>query len=76
MSVFNKSSDRDEAGRLLRGYRKPKHPMSTPSRWIRGHMTKPRRNENNKLCRQIVAGKDPDALAWPLGSRKPHYYYW
>lgn len=76
MSVLNKARDRDANGRLIRAYRHPKFPMSTPGWWTSAHMNCPLRHENRRLCRQVLAGNEPDALAWPLGSRKPHYYYW
>lgn len=76
MSITNSARDRDESGRLKRGLRGPNLVQSTPARWTRIHMNRPRRHENRQLCRLIVARRDPDAVVWPLGSRKPHIYYW
>jgi len=75
MSVFNKSRDRDERGHVLRVYRRPKYPTSTPGWWVNMHMNRPRRHENRRLCRQVLTGIAPDSIMWPPGSRKPHLYY-
>lgn len=76
MSVYNRASDREQHGRLKRAYRCPPFPTSTPGRWVRAHMNRPRRHINRQLCDLVAAGNDPDTMVWPLGNRKPHFYYW
>ncbi|WP_295679509.1 hypothetical protein [uncultured Nevskia sp.] len=76
MSITNRAKDRDAAGRLRRSFRRPNHTQSTPGYWVRLHMNRPRRHENRHMCWQVMRGRDPDGLIWPLGSRKPHVYYW
>jgi hypothetical protein len=49
---------------------------STPSWWITEFMTRPERRKNKRLCNKVLKGADPDNIAWPLGTRKPHIYYW
>ena len=39
-------------------------------------MTRPKRRENRAVCLEILRGANPDELAFPLGNRKPHEYYW
>lgn len=76
MSTYNRALDRDENGRLKRTYQRPPFPMSTPGHWVRDHMNRPRRRQNRRLCHLVTRGHDPEGLAWPLGNRKPHVYYW
>jgi hypothetical protein len=76
MSVYNRATDRDDRGRLKRTYRRPPFPMSTPSRWVRVHMNRPRRHLHRALCALVVQGYEPEDIVWPLGNRKPHVYYW
>lgn len=49
---------------------------STPHWWIDLYMNKPKRRNNDRLCHRVLKGDDPDNMAWPLGNRKPHIYYW
>lgn len=76
MSTTNRARDRDEVGRLKRNFRGPNATQTTPGSWVRQHMNRPRRLENRRLCRLVVAGGSPDVMVWPLGSRKPHIYRW
>lgn len=47
-----------------------------PAWWDRLFHTRPKRVATKRLERAILRGADPDDLAWPLNSRKPHIYYW
>ena len=76
MSTTNRAKDRDEFGRLKRRFRGPHSLLSTPSYWVREHMNRPLRHSNRRLCRLVSMGLDSEEIAWPLGSRKPHVYYW
>ena len=80
MSHHNQHSDRDGRGRLLRRkYRNcylTAFPRGTPKWWRKLHMTRPKRRENSLYCFRVMKGDDPDGLAFPLGNRKPHVYYW
>lgn len=76
MSTYNRARDRDERGRLKRHYRRPAWSGSTPGWWVRTTMNRPRRRLNRHLCGLVVKGREPDALLWPVGGRKPHVYYW
>lgn len=76
MSHHNQRADRGIDGRLLRKYRRPPFPWSTPRWWRNLKMTRPLRQENARFCHRIRTGEDPDGMAFPLGSRKPHSYYW
>lgn len=76
MSCTNRSRDRDGSGRLKRAHRGPNIRQTTPSWWTQIYSHRPQRHENRRLCREIAAGCDLDSTAWPLGSRKPHTYYW
>lgn len=56
----------------------PRHlsQMNTyPAWWDREFHTRPKRAETRRLERQVLNGRDPDDIAWPL-LRKPHIYYW
>lgn len=50
--------------------------MTTPGWWVNLYMNRPKRRENRSLCKTIEAGADPDSAVFPLGSRRPHVYYW
>ncbi|WP_411888377.1 hypothetical protein [Hydrocarboniphaga effusa] len=76
MSNTNRAKDRDDRGRLKRNLRRPKYPMSTPGWWVRLQVNRPRRHENRYLCHRVLRGFDPEGMTWPLGSHKPHVYYW
>jgi hypothetical protein len=79
MSNTHRWIDRGPYGRLLRKYRRwygPGFPSGTPKWWRKLHMTRPARRENRALCHSVELGADPDRLVFPLGSRKPHEYYW
>lgn len=79
MSNTHRWMDRGPDGRLLRKYRGPRgpgFPLGTPKWWRKLHMTRPVRRENRALCHCIEQGGDPDRLVFPLGSRRPHVYYW
>ena len=76
MSTTNRAKDRDEFGRLKRHLRGPNSTFSTPGHWVSMHMNRPLRQENRRLCRLISSGRDPEGITWPLGSKKPHVYYW
>lgn len=48
-----------------------------PAWWDRLFHTRPKRAATKRLERAVLRGLvDPDDLAWPLGSRKPHNYFW
>lgn len=79
MSTTHRYLDRGSDGRLLRKYRRcygPAFATGTPKWWRKLHMTRPRRRENRVLCHRILRGEEYDQLVFPLGSRKPHVYYW
>lgn len=76
MSTTNRATDRDDRGFLKRNLRGPNLRQSTPRYWVQLYMTRPRRRENRRLCLQVESGLEPDEMIWPLGSRKPHVYYW
>jgi hypothetical protein len=76
MSNLNQHADRGADGRLLRKFRRPPYPQSTPGWWTKLHMTRPKRRENARVCLLVLKGDDPDGLTFPLGNRKPHEYYW
>jgi len=80
VSIKNKATDRDERGRIARkytGHGCHSHPMGTPGWWISLHMIRPARRTSRALCRALVRGEiDPDEVVFPLGSQKPHEYFW
>jgi len=79
MSTTHRYLDRGPDGRLLRKYRRLYGPAflgGTPKWWRKLFMTRPRRRENRALCHRILRGEDYERLAFPVGSRKPHVYYW
>ncbi len=79
MSNMNQHSDRGTDGKLLRSYHRSSgvpFPRGTPKWWRKLHMSRPRRRENTVACIRIMKGDDPDGMAFPLGNRKPHVYYW
>lgn len=48
-----------------------------PAWWDRQFHIRPKRAATKRLERKILRGEiDPDDTAWPLGSRKPHIYFW
>lgn len=61
-------------GRKISG---PYSPMSSYPKWhdIVFH-TRPKRRAGRALEKKVLQGCDPDDMAWPLGNRKPHKYYW
>lgn len=62
MSVRNKTKDRDAQGKIKAAYRgKPCHRrfLSTPSWWTRLYMTRPRRQQNRRICRAVEKGANP-----------------
>ena len=76
MSNINQRSDRGPDSRLLRTLRRAPFPASTAKWWGKLHMTAPKRGEIKHVCVRIMKGEDPEAMAFPLGNRKPHVYYW
>lgn len=49
----------------------------TPGWWVRLFMNKPKRAAIHRLERKIETDRaDADSVTFPLGSRKPHSYYW
>lgn len=82
MSVKNKTKDRDINGRISRKYTGPSlnwkvaFPKGCPKSWRNMFMTRPKRRKNKQLCHQILKGNDYNELNFPLGNKKPHYYYW
>ncbi len=66
----------DRDGQLLRRYNRPRFPDGTPKEWRKYYMTRPRRHLNKKLCREVLKGRDPDLIVWPLGNNKPQVWYW
>jgi hypothetical protein len=49
---------------------------SYPAWWDRTFHTRKKRAATRALERKVLAGVDPDDVAWPLSSNKPHIYYW
>lgn len=50
---------------------------STPGWWTAMLMNRPKRAANHRLEHGLLTQKlDPEATPYPLGSRKPHNYYW
>lgn len=47
-----------------------------PGYWNRLYHIRPLRRHNAELEKKVLMGHDPDDLSWPVGSRKPHIYYW
>ena len=82
MSNTNTRKDRDPNGRLIRRYKANGTRLSacwsssTPGWWVTLFMTRPKRRLEKKLCHRVMAGDDPEGIAWPLGNHKPHEYYW
>ena len=77
MSVKNRIRDRDATGRILRSVTSRRgRIMTTPGWWVCFRMNRPKRRENRRLCKAIVAGADPESIVFPLGNRRPHLYYW
>lgn len=80
MSHHNQRTDRAADGRLLRlkyrNYYVIHFPRGTPKWWRKLHMTRPKRRENALCCFRVMKGDDPEGMAFPVGNRKPHVYYW
>lgn len=80
MSATNKARDRGPDGKLLRKYKCVRYhvhfPDGAPKWWRKLYMTRPRRRESDRLCRDVMRGIDLDRMVWPLGNSKPHVYYW
>lgn len=76
MSNRNQRLDRGPDGKLLRKYRRPTFSQATPWWWRNLFMTRLLRRENAYFCMRILKGDDPDGIAFPVGNRKPHHYYW
>lgn len=79
MSIKNKTKDRNRNGRIKRKYTGPYTTgfhKQTPKWWMRAYMTRPKKLESRRLCRQILLGGDYDGMTFPLGNRKPHEFYW
>jgi len=78
MSVYNKATDRNDLGRIHRKFTRnhEKKMSTTPKWWMKEFMNQPKRRTNKRICIAIMNGKDPDSLVYPVGNRKPHYYYW
>ena len=77
MSVRNRILDRNGKGRIRRSVTSRRGDlMTTPGWWVNLYMSRPRRRENRRLCKEIEAGADPDSSVFPLGNRRPHVYYW
>lgn len=56
---------------------KPRFEMGNwPRWWDYVFHTRPKRAATREMERRVMQGDDPDAMAWPLGSRKPHLYFW
>ncbi len=52
-------------------------PNKSPSWWRKCFMLRSQRREEKRLCDDLAKGRrDADATPMPLGSRKPHVYYW
>jgi len=79
MSLYSKAKDRDAKGRVKRAYRSKhrRNPwLCTPGWWVRQYMSRPRRQQNHRVCRAVEKGADPEGLVFPLGNGKPHVYCW
>ncbi len=49
----------------------------TPSWHTRLFMNRPKRLDNRRALHRVATGAvDADAMAFALGCRKPHKYYW
>jgi hypothetical protein len=53
-----------------------KGPIGTPRWWRRMFMVQPLRRANKDHIHRVCRGDDPEGISWPMGSRKPHHYYW
>lgn len=47
-----------------------------PGWWNILHHSRPRRRDNKRICRLIMHGGDAEGLTWPIGTRKPNYWFW
>jgi len=80
MSRTHRYRDRGPNGRLRPKYRHRdrgvRFPGGTPKWWRKLYMTRPGRRKAVALCRLAAKGVEADALSFPPGNRKPHWYYW
>jgi hypothetical protein len=81
MSVKNKAKDRDHNGRIHRKYTSRHkwgvHYGTSPSWWVNLFMNRPQRRTEAHLCHLLGQELiDGDEVIFPLGSHKPHEYYW
>lgn len=80
MSVKNKAKDRNKKGKIQRKYTSRTkwavHWDAAPKAWRNLYMTRPQRRKTKHLCKRIVKGLDYEGVAFPVGSHKPHVYYW
>ncbi|WCL55601.1 hypothetical protein [Gimibacter soli] len=65
-----------KTGQRLRDIGQVSFPGGSPWAWRNLFMTRPKRRKIKFLCLQVMRGCDAEAIAWPLGNRKPHIYYW
>lgn len=49
---------------------------SSPGWWNAMEHIRPKRREAAAMERAILRGSDPDDLMWPVGSNKPHSYWY
>ncbi|MCD8550642.1 MAG: hypothetical protein LRY75_00420 [Shewanella xiamenensis] len=79
MSDKNKMRDRDSNGRINRKYtcnHKRLKLNSAPKEWVNIFMTRPKRRKVRVLCRRVVRSQGVECeFVFPLGNRKPHFYY-
>jgi hypothetical protein len=82
MSIKNKTKDRDKNGRIKRKYTSPSRmwkasfPNGCPKAWRIMYMTRPQRHDDKHMCHKLKSSADWDDMAFHIGSRKPHVYYW
>jgi hypothetical protein len=66
-------NSRHGGGCFAKGSRKGE---ASPSYWDTLYHSRPRRRRDKANCTRIMHGTHPDSIAWDLGNRKPHEYYW
>jgi hypothetical protein len=49
---------------------------SWPAWWDILFHRRPKRRAEKHVMDMLRHGADPDGLMWPLGSHKPHKYFW
>ena len=54
----------------------PWHVDMEPWWWRNRRQTRPKRYHNRRLCRLVCARVEVESLPWPLGSRRPHPWFW